>query len=114
MHFLSAFLYVCAHNYNMHSLGRLLAARIGILLFFFLESPRSLTRRKIRVRQLSPNTGKIRGTIIPDTTQKNQVAAVTHTGRILTLYLRTIAAHRSHLHMRMKSFYDGGNTLRIF
>ena len=35
---------------SLHLHGRLLAARIDILPFFFLKSRRSLTRRKIRVR----------------------------------------------------------------
>ena len=36
--------------FKLHLHGRLLAARIDILPFFFLKSRRSLTRRKIHVR----------------------------------------------------------------
>ena len=55
--------------------GRLLAARINILPFFFLKWRRSLTQRKIhaRFRQLN---------IARHAQKKNQIAAVTHMGEI--------------------------------
>ena len=40
----------CKCGFKPHLHGRLLAARIDILPFFFLKSRRSLTRRKIHVR----------------------------------------------------------------
>ena len=75
-----------------HLHGRHLAARIDILSFFFLKSRRSLTRRKIHARYSLRDIAR-------HAPKKNQIAAVTHTGGILTRCSHTIATRRSHLHV---------------
>ena len=41
--------------------------------------------------------------VSPDMPQKSQIAAVTHTGKILRRWLHTIATRRCHLHIKTAS-----------
>ena len=68
---------------------RLLADRIDILPFFFLESPKSFTQRKIVVKFCLKD--------IAVRLQKHQIAAVTHTGEILARCSGMIVTRKSHL-----------------
>ena len=74
----------CECSLKPHLHGRLLAARIDILPFFFLKSRRSLARRKIYARFCLRQYRQTRP-------QKNQIAAVTRTEGILTRCSHTIA-----------------------
>ena len=78
--------------FKPHLHGRVLAARIDILSFFFLKSRRSLTRAQDSREILSARYRQTRN-------PKNQIAAVTHTGEILPRRSHTVATRRSHLHV---------------